>query len=88
VLASLGRYTQRVALSNDRLLAVIDGRVHFRWRDYADGNRVKVMDLEGELAMAAEEEGEEPKQVEQEGNRRAGIVSGSRQIDQPLDRRT
>jgi hypothetical protein len=44
--------------------------------------------LEGELAMAAEEEGEEPKQVEQEGNRRAGIVSGSRQIDQPLDRRT
>jgi hypothetical protein len=48
VLASLGRYTQRVALSNDRLLAVIDGRVHFRWRDYADGNRVKVMDLDAD----------------------------------------
>jgi len=48
VLAYLGRYTHRVALSNDRLLAVADGRVHFRWRDYADGDRVKVMDLEVE----------------------------------------
>ncbi len=46
VLAYLGRYTHRVALSNDRLLAVADGRVRFRWRDYADGDRVKVMDLE------------------------------------------
>ena len=48
VLAYLGRYTHRVALSNDRLLAVADGCVHFRWRDYADGDRVKVMDLEVE----------------------------------------
>ena len=46
VLAYLGRYTHRVALSNDRLLAVADGRVHFRWRDYADGDRVKIMDLD------------------------------------------
>lgn len=46
VLAYLGRYTHRIALSNDRLLAVADGRVCFRWRDYADGDRVKVMDLE------------------------------------------
>jgi len=46
VLAYLGRYTHRVALSNDRLLAVLDGRVRFRWRDYADGDRVKVMELE------------------------------------------
>jgi hypothetical protein len=46
VLAYLGRYTHRVALSNDRLLAVVDGRVRFRWRDYADGDRVKVMELE------------------------------------------
>jgi len=48
VLAYLGRYTHRVAFSNDRLLAVADGRVRFRWRDYADGDRVKVMDLEVE----------------------------------------
>ena len=46
VLAYLGRYTHRVALSNDRLLAVRDGRVRFRWRDYADGDRVKVMALD------------------------------------------
>ena len=45
VLAYLGRYTHRVALSNDRLLALREGRVCFRWRDYADGDRVKVMDL-------------------------------------------
>jgi len=46
VLAYLGRYTHRVALSNDRLLAVADGRVRFRWRDYADADRVKVMELD------------------------------------------
>ena len=45
VLAYLGRYTHRVALSNDRLVALADSRVHFRWRDYADGDRVKVMEL-------------------------------------------
>ncbi len=45
VLAYLGRYTHRVAISNDRLVAVADGRVRFRWRDYADGDRVKVMEL-------------------------------------------
>src|SRR6266705_3137001 len=40
--------------------------------------------LEGELTMAAEEEREEPKQVEQEGNHRAGSVAGSRPEDQLL----
>jgi hypothetical protein len=43
--------------------------------------------LEGELAMTTDEEEEEPKQVEQEGDHRAGILSGSRLRDQPLDRR-
>ena len=33
--------------------------------------------LEGELAVAAEEEGKELEQVEQENGHRAGIVSGS-----------
>ena len=32
VLDYLGRYTHRVAISNDRLLAVEDGAVHFRWK--------------------------------------------------------
>jgi len=46
VLAYLGRYTHRVALSNDRLVALADGRVRFRWRDYADGDRIKLMELD------------------------------------------
>jgi hypothetical protein len=45
VLAYLGRYTHRVAISNHRLVSLADGRVRFRWRDYADGDRSKVMDL-------------------------------------------
>ncbi|MGH7644142.1 MAG: IS91 family transposase, partial [Gemmatimonadales bacterium] len=48
VLEYLGRYTHRVALSNDRLLNFDDGSVRFRWKDYADGNRVKVMELTAE----------------------------------------
>src|SRR5438034_492791 len=41
----LGRYTHRVAISNHRLVAVREGQVAFRWRDYRHGNRVKVMTL-------------------------------------------
>jgi hypothetical protein len=46
VLDYLGRYTHRVALSNDRLVAHHDDHVQFRWKDYADHDRVKVMTLE------------------------------------------
>jgi hypothetical protein len=45
VLDYLGRYTHRVALSNDRLVDHRDGRVGFRWKDYADHDRVKVLTL-------------------------------------------
>jgi Putative transposase/Transposase zinc-binding domain len=48
VLAYLGRYTHRVALSNDRLVDHAEGRVRFRWKDYADHDRVKVMTLEAD----------------------------------------
>jgi hypothetical protein len=48
VLAYLGRYTHRVALSNDRLVEHRDGRVQFRWKDYADHDRGKVMTLEAD----------------------------------------
>jgi len=34
VLEYLGRYTHRIALSNDRLLALKDGQVSFQWKDY------------------------------------------------------
>jgi hypothetical protein len=48
VLAYLGRYTHRVALSNDRLVSLDDDRVAFRWRDYADHHHVKVMALQAD----------------------------------------
>ena len=45
VLAYLGRYTHRVAISNNRLLDIGEGTVSFRWKDYRDGNRHKTMRL-------------------------------------------
>ena len=42
----LGRYTHRVALSNDRLIKMEDNRVTFRWRDSADNNKIKLLTLE------------------------------------------
>jgi hypothetical protein len=42
----LGRYTHRVALSNDRLVKMEDNRVSFRWRDSADNNTIKLLTLE------------------------------------------
>jgi hypothetical protein len=45
VLQYLGRYTHRIAISNDRLLELRDGVVRFRWRDYKDASRNKVMTL-------------------------------------------
>jgi len=44
----LGRYSHRVALSNDRLVSLEEGQVSFRWKDYADGHRAKVMRLSAE----------------------------------------
>lgn len=41
----LGRYTHRVAISNNRILKSENGQVSFKWRDYKDGNRWKVMTL-------------------------------------------
>ena len=46
VLRYLGRYTHRVAISNHRLLAFDGKRVSFRWRDYAHGNKSRVMTLD------------------------------------------
>jgi len=43
VVEYLGRYTHRVAISNNRILSVEDGKVTFKWRDYRDNNRWKVM---------------------------------------------
>ena len=48
VLDYLGRYTHRVAISNHRLVACTRDTVQFRWKDYADRDRVKVMTLTAE----------------------------------------
>ena len=45
VLDYLGRYTHRVALSNDRLVKVEEGQVSFRWKDYRHASRQKVLTL-------------------------------------------
>ena len=46
VLAYLGRYTHRIAISNARILGLEQDRVAFRYRDYADNRKQKVMRLE------------------------------------------
>lgn len=45
VLDYLGRYTHRVAIANSRLLSLADGQVRFRWKDYRQPERPKVMVL-------------------------------------------
>lgn len=45
VLDYVGRYTHRVAISNNRLLDIEEGQVSFRWKDYRDGDAQKVMTL-------------------------------------------
>ena len=46
VLDYLGRYTHRVALSNDRILSAHNGEVTFSYRDRKDQNRKKTMTLD------------------------------------------
>lgn len=44
----LGRYTHKIAISNYRILAYDAESVTFKWRDYADDNKVKIMILKPE----------------------------------------
>src|SRR5262249_41228192 len=48
VLDYLGRYTHRVAISNDRLLKLEDGNVTFRFKDYKAGNAQKTVTVTAE----------------------------------------
>jgi hypothetical protein len=48
VLQYLGRYTHRVAISNNRIIHVENGLVVFKWRDYADNNKEKFMTVTAE----------------------------------------
>ena len=45
VLRYLSRYTHRIAISNERLLALEEGQVCFRWKDRRDHDRQKRMSL-------------------------------------------
>src|SRR5712691_3711924 len=45
VLDYLGRYTHRVAISNNRLQQLQDGQVTFAYKDYKDKNQQKLMTL-------------------------------------------
>lgn len=45
VVEYLGRYTHRVAISNNRIMKLGDGLVTFKWRDYKDGSKQKEMNL-------------------------------------------
>jgi hypothetical protein len=48
VLNYIGRYTHRIAISNERLLSLDDGKVRFRRKDYRNGNRLGTMTLTAE----------------------------------------
>jgi hypothetical protein len=48
VLQYLARYTHRVAISNHRLVSFAEGKVTFRWKDYAHGNKSRLMTLAAE----------------------------------------
>jgi hypothetical protein len=45
VLRYVAQYTHRVAISNNRLLGLDDGKVQFRWKDYRDNNQHKTIEL-------------------------------------------
>jgi hypothetical protein len=49
VLEYLGRYTHRVAITNNRIVSIEEGRVTFRYCDRSDENKIK------ELSVKAEE---------------------------------
>jgi Putative transposase len=51
VLAYLARYTHRVAIANSRLIALRDGAVTFKWKDY----RIKGRDRQKTMTLPVAE---------------------------------
>ena len=45
VIEYLGRYTHRVAISNERITKIEGDKVTFKWRDYKDKNKMKEMTI-------------------------------------------
>ena len=48
VLEYVGRYTHRVAISNNRILDIENGKVRFQWKDYRHDGRQKSMTLDAD----------------------------------------
>lgn len=46
VIEYLGRYTHRIALSNARIVSYKDNKVSFKYKDYKDNNKLKIMTLD------------------------------------------
>jgi hypothetical protein len=46
VVEYIGRYTHRVALSNNRIKKIDDNGIDFSYKDYKDGSKIKEMHLE------------------------------------------
>ncbi len=40
-----GRYTYRVAISNNRIIKIKNDKVYFKWKNYNDNNTIKVMSI-------------------------------------------
>ena len=47
VLRYLGRYTHRIAISNERIVSMAEGHVRFRYRDRRHGNRACILTVTG-----------------------------------------
>ena len=47
IIEYLGRYTHRVAISNSRITGMDKDSVSFKWKDYRDNGRQKIMKLPG-----------------------------------------
>ncbi|MCP3887539.1 MAG: IS91 family transposase, partial [Desulfobulbaceae bacterium] len=48
VLEYLGRYTHRVAITNNRIISIDDGRITFKYRDRSDDNNSKEITVKAE----------------------------------------
>ena len=51
VLEYVGRYTHRVAISNNRILDIEDAKVRFQWKDYRRGGQQKPMTLDADRVV-------------------------------------
>lgn len=46
VIEYLGRYTHRVAISNARIVDIVNDKVLFKWKDYKHGGKTKIMKID------------------------------------------